>query len=107
MSGGSFNYLYEQAPYDSWELERMADDLEARGMHDAEDATRAFIQKRADESLTALWKAVEWHRSCDSSEAEVALAYANWRASRQNVAAPRESLATPPTDSDFRSRSGS
>lgn len=78
MSGGSFSYLYSQDTYSETNLREMAEDLRARGMYDAEEETLSLIPARASDELSLLWKAVEWHRSCDSSEAEVALAFAKY-----------------------------
>lgn len=78
MSGGSFNYLYCQEPYSYEDLESMAQELRRRGMYDAADATRELMPKRADELLSQLWMAVEWHVSNDWSEAEVARAFVTW-----------------------------
>lgn len=86
MSGGSFNYLYSQDPYEADDLNDMADDLRSRGMHSAERATRSLIPRKASKELAELWKAVEWHRSCDSSEAEVARAFVAFDDERAAVA---------------------
>ena len=66
MSGGSFNYLYAQEPYDPEELERMAAWLDEHEMHLAAFQTRALIPvPRAGEALADLWQAVEWLCSSD------------------------------------------
>lgn len=84
MSGGSFNYLYAQDPYEPEELRRMADDLRSRGMDVAAEETLALIPRRATNELASLWQAVEWHRSCDWSEAQVAEAWVAYTTSRGN-----------------------
>ena len=78
MSGGSFNYLCMQEEYKRGDLEDMIQELRRRGMYDAADATRELLPKEADDMLIQLWRAVEWHVSCDSSEAEVARAFVAW-----------------------------
>jgi hypothetical protein len=78
MSGGSFNYLYTQDPYSVEDLEQMADELRSRGMYEAAKETRALIPHRASQELEELWHAVEWHRSCDWSEAQVAKAFVKY-----------------------------
>lgn len=72
MSGGSFNYLYTQDPYRYEDLKDMASDLRSRGMYDAAEETLALMPQKASKELENLWHAVEWHRSCDWSEAQVA-----------------------------------
>ncbi len=85
MSGGSFNYLYSQDPYIEEDLRQMADDLRSRGMYEAAEATMELVPPRASKELTDLWHAVEWHRSCDWSEREVARAFVAWENARPKV----------------------
>lgn len=95
MSGGAFNYLCRK--YDAADmlnggmsdLADMAEALEARG--DCPEAARETRELLADlrgaasraetaiSRLQALWKAVEWHRSCDWNEEEVTKAIAAYR----------------------------
>lgn len=79
MSGGSFNYLCFQDQPDAWELSRMADELEDRGMTDAAEETRALIPA-PPEALRDLWHAVEWHVSCDCDQKQVDESYGRYRA---------------------------
>lgn len=78
MSGGSFNYLCHQLQPCVQDLLDMAADLSRRGMDEAAEATLALIHKPPSAALRELWRAVEWHRSNDSSEADVARAFAKW-----------------------------
>lgn len=80
MSGGSFNYLYTQHPYNEEDLKNMASELRSRGMYDAANATLALIPPVASKPLEDLWHAVEWHVSCDWSEAQVARVFAKYEA---------------------------
>jgi hypothetical protein len=89
MSGGSFNYLYGQDPYNEYDLKSMAEDLRKRGMYEASEATIALIQQRASEELAELWQAVEWHRSNDWGEAEVARAFVKWEATQTKRSSER------------------
>lgn len=82
MSGGSFNYLYDQQTYNASDLEAMAADLEQRGMYEAAEETLALLPRRAPRELALLWKAVEWHRSNDWSEAQVAREYVHYEKTR-------------------------
>jgi hypothetical protein len=74
VSGGSFEYLYRKDEFETYLLEYMAEDLARRGMFEAEEATRALIQKPS-QALRDLWHAVEWNVSGDWPEARVAEAY--------------------------------
>lgn len=79
MSGGSFNYLCDQLQLSVEDLEDMAVDLDGRGMHDAAAATRKFIPPVPPQALRNLWRAVEWHRSCDWSNETVLHNYNVWK----------------------------
>lgn len=87
MSGGSFNYLCTQYPPSTEELGHMLSELEALGYaQDAAEATRvmlAAVSYPTDESyqepLRGVWRAVEWWRSCDSTETDVRQALARYR----------------------------
>lgn len=83
MSGGPFNYLCTQQKLDCESLMAMASDLESRGMEGAASATRSFIPSEPSQELRDLWRAVEWHRANDWSEADVARAFVKWEASRK------------------------
>lgn len=87
MSGGSFNYLCHQEQPSISDLEAMAQELRKRGMYEAADATRALIPRETDPMLVQLWHAVEWHVSCDWSEAEVARAFVAWEEAQKEVLA--------------------
>ena len=86
MSGGSFNYLYAQWPYQEDELRNMAAELRRRGMYDAEAETLALIPESASEELAKLWHAIEWHVSADWSEAHVARAFARYETAKNEAA---------------------
>lgn len=94
MSGGSFNYLFSALDLGDvisqrYSLEEMAAELASLGY--AADAAREteelLVLIRQWEVRTELrvsrlrdvWKAVEWWRSCDSSEAAVHEALAAYR----------------------------
>ena len=84
MSGGSFNYLYRAADMGTLgerrgAIEEMASSLEEYDQPAAAKAaerTRAVLLalSAADElakQLADVWKAVEWHHSCDWSKEDV------------------------------------
>ena len=95
MSGGSFNYLYAKDASDllagsrDEELEVMADALAHAGAQDAAQETRrllaivqeqrARIQARIDR-LSALWQAMEWWKSNDTSAEDFQDELARWKA---------------------------
>lgn len=85
MSGGSFNYLHSQEPYDGEDLRAMASELEARGMHRAARETLALVPRKADSALEALWRAIEWNVSGDIGPTQVVLALAAFNDARSGA----------------------
>lgn len=89
MSGGSYNYLFTELGFCDrvGDIERMAARLRELGHEDAEARTREAAEalRRADairEELAAVWQAVEWNDSCDSSEGDEVQAVEKWRQGR-------------------------
>jgi hypothetical protein len=94
MSGGSFHYLCWKSAEDllsghaNDQLEKMHDDLLARGFTDAADLTDSIlrcildaheaVQQQARE-LAAVWQAVEWHTSGDWGPEQVDRAIEQFR----------------------------
>lgn len=94
MSGGSFNYLCHKDASDLLQgslcdAEDMVDALAALGYApDAAQETAALIAevRAADARINAkldrlqgVWRAMEWWRSCDSDEAALRAALAEYR----------------------------
>ena len=89
MSGGSYNYLYQQAGYEILscshddELQRMADRLAELGYADAAKETLEVLleariaRNRIDtriKRLQGVWHAVEWKDSYDGDHVAEAIA---------------------------------
>lgn len=87
MSGGSFNYLYQQDPYSDADLVRMAQWLRDHDMVRAANETLTFRRREADTALKNLWKAVEWETSADWSYKEVLEAHAEYTETRDRPVA--------------------
>lgn len=90
MSGGSFNYLCDATTLE--ELARKTDDLTDMGRalfeyapdHPATARTvslvRLITQVTVEESLSDVWRAMEWWKSCDWSEGDLKEALAEYEA---------------------------
>jgi hypothetical protein len=94
MSGGSFDYLGLSSDLDDLlakipQLERMRDELAARGARDAALETGHLLATLAQwevlariacERLSPVWKAVEWNASGDWGPDRLDAALAEYRA---------------------------
>ena len=98
MSGGSFDYLHNKEAEDwvgcqcSREAQRMIDALIAAGAEDAAKETQTILAiadgarvrlEALIEHIGPLWKAMEWWKSGDSSEASFTEALEKWRDGRE------------------------
>jgi predicted transcriptional regulator len=93
MSGGSFNYLCDATSVSalaaqSDDIEKMAGALASIGAGDAASATLVLLKdiddsqrriEKASDRLRDVWRAVEWWRSNDWSQAEVEKALTAFR----------------------------
>ena len=92
MSGGSYNYLCYRDSDDIFnsrdDLRNMADRLVEFGVPEAATETEKVIQLMSTysadmdallDNLRDLWHAVEWRDSCDSTDADVHRAIAEYR----------------------------
>ena len=97
MSGGSYEYLCFKEPSDLFHVEetiqRMADDLARLGYADdaAKETMSLLLEIRVSrirlqshlDRIKDVWQAVEWWRSCDSSEDSVKEALKKYRRGNQ------------------------
>lgn len=87
MSGGSFDYMYQQDEPRRSLVEQMLEELakladeKVPGALEAYDATSAYLRPTED-PVRQVWRAIEWWRSADYGKEEVIEALADFEEER-------------------------